>query len=46
MLTTSTSPLQEKNNFTSQFVIIISHYRFTHEIIGKNIGIFANTIFG
>ena len=36
MLTMSTfSLLHEKNNFDSQFFVIISYYRFTYKIIGK-----------
>ena len=38
MLTMSTfSLLHEKNNFASQFFVIISYYRFTYEIIGQRI---------
>ena len=32
MLMMSTSLLHEKNNFASQFFVIISYYRFTYEI--------------
>ena len=36
MLTMSTfSLLHEKNNFASQFFVIISYYQFIYEIIGK-----------
>ena len=47
MLTMSIfSLLHEKNNFASQFfvIVIISYYRFTKSLV-KNIGIFANTIY-